>query len=48
MPYAHVDDLQMYYEALGPPEGVPVVLLHGAGGDSDWASMPVTRGINWN
>ncbi|HSI97677.1 MAG TPA: alpha/beta hydrolase [Gaiellaceae bacterium] len=35
MPYAHVDDLQMYYEALGPSEGVPVVLLHGAGGTID-------------
>ena len=35
MPYARVDDLQMYYEALGPSEGVPVVLLHGAGGTID-------------
>jgi len=44
MPYAHVDDLQMYYEALGPSEGVPVVLLHGAGGTIDdplggWAAL---------
>jgi pimeloyl-ACP methyl ester carboxylesterase len=44
MPYAHVDELQMYYEASGLPEGVPLVLLHGAGGTIDdpaagWAAL---------
>ena len=37
MPYATVDDLTMYYEEHGVPDGPPLVLLHGVLGDSrDW------------
>ena len=44
MPYATVGDLTLYYEELGPPDGVPLVLLHGAGGTIDdpmggWAGL---------
>jgi pimeloyl-ACP methyl ester carboxylesterase len=44
MPYAQVRDLSMYYEELGPAEGQPLILLHGAGGTSDdpvggWAGL---------
>jgi pimeloyl-ACP methyl ester carboxylesterase len=44
MPYAHVNDLTMYYEELGSPDGQPLILLHGAGGTADdpvggWAAL---------
>lgn len=44
MPYAEVNDLALYYEALGPDDGRPLVLLHGAGGTVDdpvggWAGL---------
>ena len=44
MPYANVNDLTLYYEELGSPEGQPLLLLHGAGGTADdpiggWAGL---------
>ena len=35
MPYAKVAGLSLYYEELGPTDGTPLVLLHGAGGTID-------------
>jgi pimeloyl-ACP methyl ester carboxylesterase len=44
MPYAHVNDLELYYEELGDEKAQPLVLLHGAGGTIDdpaggWAGL---------
>lgn len=44
MPYAQIDELAMYYEELGPRDGSPLILLHGAGGTADdpvggWAGL---------
>jgi len=30
MPYADVNHIHMYYEEMGDPNAVPLVLLHGA------------------
>lgn len=35
MPFAHIEDLRMYFEELGSPDAPPLVLLHGAGGTID-------------
>lgn len=44
MPYANVNDLDMYYEEQGPSDEQPLILLHGAGGTIDdpvggWAGL---------
>ncbi len=44
MPYARVNDLDLYYEESGVQGGTPLVLLHGAGGTIDdpaggWAGL---------
>lgn len=44
MPYARVNDLDLYYEELGDGAAPPLVLLHGAGGTIDdpaggWAGL---------
>ena len=44
MPYASVNELNMYYEELGPRDAPVVILLHGAGGSADdavggWAAL---------
>jgi len=44
MPYADVNNLRMYYQELGRPDGEPLLLLHGAGGTADdpiggWAAL---------
>jgi pimeloyl-ACP methyl ester carboxylesterase len=44
MPYAHVNDLDLYYEESGDATSPPLVLLHGAGGTIDdpaggWAGL---------
>jgi pimeloyl-ACP methyl ester carboxylesterase len=44
MPYARVDDLDLYYEESGDASTPPLVLLHGAGGTIDdptggWAGL---------
>src|SRR5687768_1738953 len=44
MPYATVDDLTMYYEEHGVPDGPPLVLLHnftGTGAPTWAAQLPV-------
>src|SRR5690242_4251975 len=41
MPYATLDDLTMYYEEHGAPDGPPLVLLHGflSSGSTAWAAL---------
>ena len=44
MPYAHVSDLELYYEESGDGAAQPLVLLNGAGGTNDdptggWAGL---------
>jgi len=44
MPYATVNDIQLYYEEMGDPEAIPLILLHGASGaidapSSGWANL---------
>ncbi len=44
MPCARVNDLNMYYEELGPRDAPALILLHGAGGSADdpvggWAAL---------
>src|SRR5262245_14694017 len=43
MPYAAVNDIQLYYEEHGPPDGPPLVLLHnhtGTGATTWVAQIP--------
>lgn len=35
MPYADVNDIRMYYEEIGDPAAIPLILLHGASGAID-------------
>src|SRR5437762_2008029 len=45
MPHAAINDIQMYYEEHGPPDGPPLVLLHnytGTGATTWVAQTPET------
>ena len=49
MPYATVDDLTLYYEEHGPPDGPPLVLLHefDESGATTWAAQLPALGARY-
>ena len=35
MPYVQINDMQLYYEEIGPPDAQPLLLMHGGGSALD-------------